>query len=88
MRAQRSRRPAVKSDITDTAGSRHIPGYAGHIPGLDAGTEKTFGDATANAFLQTAASTIAMERRYAQAGLALPSALPWAKSTYQETACS
>lgn len=50
-------RPAIKSDITDTAGSRHIPGYAGHIPGLDAGTEQTFGDATAKG-LQAHAATV------------------------------
>eukprot|EP01043_Picozoa_sp_COSAG02_P017518 COSAG02_NODE_795_length_17133_cov_6.577727_17_plen_426_part_00 len=38
-------------------GSRHIPGYAGHIPGLDAGTEKTFGNATAKG-LQAHAATV------------------------------
>jgi hypothetical protein len=51
-----------------------------HRLARDAGATSAFSDATANAFLQTAASTIAMERRYAQAGLTLPSALPWASA--------
>ena len=50
-------RPATKSDITDTPNSRHIPGYAGHIPGLDAGTEMTFGTATTRS-LQAHAATV------------------------------
>jgi hypothetical protein len=47
-----------------------------HRLARDGGATSAFTDATANAFLQTAASTIAMQRRYAQAGLTLPSALP------------
>jgi hypothetical protein len=51
-----------------------------HRLARDGGATSAFTDATANAFLQTAASTIAMQRRYAQAGLTLPSALPWASA--------
>ena len=50
-------RPALKADITNAEGQGHIPGYAGHIPGLDAGTEQTFGNSTAKG-LQQLASTV------------------------------
>ena len=50
-------RPSAKDDITNTSHVRHMPGYAGHIPALDAGTSQTFGNST-QAKLQDLASTI------------------------------
>jgi hypothetical protein len=50
-------RPSAKDMITNTPGPKHMPGYAGHIPGLDAGTSKTFGNSTSGR-LQDMASTI------------------------------
>ena len=50
------------------------------------GAAPTFTDTTANALLQTAASTIASQSRYAAAGLTLPSALPWVSAKRIATA--
>jgi hypothetical protein len=36
--------------------TNHIPGYAGHIPGLDAGRGNTFGDSTTGQMINLAAS--------------------------------
>jgi hypothetical protein len=37
-----------------SAGRNHLPGYAGHIPGLDAGSTSTFGSSTTSNLLDTA----------------------------------
>eukprot|EP01051_Picozoa_sp_SAG22_P002393 SAG22_NODE_105_length_20045_cov_23.373308_2_plen_263_part_00 len=53
------RRPGTKKDITTAPSTNHIPGYAGHIPGLDAGGGATFGDATTSQLIDLAASITA-----------------------------
>jgi len=47
-------RPSDKDLITMSPGRNHVPGYAGHIPGLDAGATCTFGSSTTTNLLDTA----------------------------------
>jgi len=49
-------RPSAKADITTAVDTNHIPGYAGHIPGVDAGRGNTFGDSTTGQMINLAAS--------------------------------
>eukprot|EP01050_Picozoa_sp_SAG11_P027901 SAG11_NODE_7248_length_1173_cov_1.286778_2_plen_87_part_00 len=49
-------RPWSKSEITVVNEPRHLPGYSGHIPGLDAGRGETFGDSTTDQLIDLAAS--------------------------------
>ena len=58
------RSPWVKSDVTVAETTRHLPGYSGHIPGLDAGLSKTFGASTSGS-LQVESESI---RPYAGEG--------------------
>jgi len=47
-------RTSSKLDLTNVPSSNHLPGYAGHIPGLDAGNAKTFGTSTTSALQKSA----------------------------------
>eukprot|EP01045_Picozoa_sp_COSAG04_P014514 COSAG04_NODE_1092_length_8322_cov_1.935547_4_plen_190_part_00 len=47
-------RPGNKDKITVSPGRNHVPGYAGHIPGLDMGSTCTFGQSTTQNLLDSA----------------------------------
>ena len=58
-------RPALKADITNAEGQGHIPGYAGHIPGLrDRPVGSTFGHSTSPGIFNESdrASSMKIER--------------------------
>ncbi len=47
-------RPGNKDKISVSPGRNHVPGYAGHIPGLDMGSTCTFGQSTTQNLLDSA----------------------------------